>query len=287
MNLLKSKDPAPSRLSYKINRLFYRLWFKTLLITVFTISSVLLVKKFLYKNIDLNEEIKFLSEESSAFYKGLTELSISRVLVKGAHESLKKEIIILVENAATEGFSVLKAQALREKIQELNKVEKAFVKFSTDGSVIVSVIERKEAVVFFNNDLYEVLDSNGIILSTKQNYQGLSGFPLIVGKDGSRKIKELLSLVSEIGSNKSEVLYYEWIGERRWDIHMKNDMVFKLPENNLSKGLELMCMFLNEKNKPLRPVVSVDLRNIDKPIIKFGKASSVESTIEKFGRFEG
>ena len=287
MNLLKSKDPAPSRLSYKINRLFYRLWFKTLLITVFMISSVFLVKKLLYNNIDLNEEIKLLGEESSSFYKGLTELSISRVLVKGAQESLKKEITILVENAATEGFSALKAQALREKIQAINKVEKAFVKFSTDGLVIVNVIERKEAVVFFNNDLYEVLDRNGIILSIKRNYQGLSGFPLIVGKDGSRKIKELLLLISEIGSNKSEVLYYEWIGERRWDIHMKNDMVFKLPENNLSKGLELMCMFLNEKNKPLRPVVSVDLRNIDKPIIKFGKASSVESTIEKFGRFEG
>ena len=82
MNLLKSKDPAPSRLSYKINRLFYRLWFKTLLITVFMISSVFLVKKLLYNNIDLNEEIKLLSEESSSLYKGLTELSISRVLVK-------------------------------------------------------------------------------------------------------------------------------------------------------------------------------------------------------------
>ncbi len=286
MNLLKSKDPAPSKLSYKINRLFYRLWFKVLLITVFLISSAFLAKKFFYKNIDLNEEIKLLSEESSAFYKDLTELSISSVLVKGAQKSLEKEITIMVQNLATEGFSALKAQALREKIQAINKVEKAFVKFSTDGLVIVSVIERKEAVVFFNNDLYEVLDSNGIILSIKPNYQGLSGFPLLVGKHGSRKIKELLSLVNEIAANKSEVLYYEWIGQRRWNIHMKNDLVFKLPENNLSKAVELMSMFLNETNKPLRPIVSVDLRNIDKPVIKFRKPSSVEYTTEKIGRFE-
>ena len=157
MSLLKSKDPAPSRLFYKINRLLYKLWFKTLLVAVFLISGALLAKKILYKNIDLNEEIKFLTEESSAFVKGLTELSINKVLVKGAQESLKKEITILVQNAATEGFSALNAQALREKIQAISKVEKAFVKFSTDGLVMVSVIERKEAVVFFNNDLYEVL----------------------------------------------------------------------------------------------------------------------------------
>ena len=287
MNLLKFNDPAPSRLAYKINRLLYRFWFKLLLIIVFLTSSVLLAKKVLYKNIDLNAEIRFLSEESSALYKGLTELTISKILVKGAQEPLKKEIIILVQNAATEGFSALKAQALREKIQDINKVEKAFVKFSTDGLVNVEVIQRKEAVVYFNNQLYEVLDSNGVILSIKQDNKGLSSFPLLVGKGGQKKINELLSLVNKLGSYQSEVLCYEWVGERRWDVHMKNDLVFKLPENNLSKGIKVMSMFLNETNRPLNPIVSVDLRNINKPIIKFKKAPPVEYILKKTKRLAG
>ena len=97
MNLLKSNDPAPSRLYYKINRLFYRLWFRLLLIVVFLVISILLSKKFFYKDIDLNAEIRFLSEESSAIYKGLTELSITRIVVKGAHEALRKEIITFIQ----------------------------------------------------------------------------------------------------------------------------------------------------------------------------------------------
>ena len=198
MNFLKSNDPAPSRIYYKINRLFYRLWFRLVLIIGFLVVSILVSKKFLFKDIDLNAEIRILSEESSAIYKGLTELSITRILVKGAQDSLKKEIITLIENAATEGFSALKAQALREKIEDIRKVKKAFVKFSTDGLVIVNVIERKEAVVFFNNDLYEVLDSNGVILSIKQNYEGLSSFPLLVGKDASKNMPiYLTSMVFE------------------------------------------------------------------------------------------
>ena len=287
MNLFKFNDPAPSRLAYKINRLLYRFWFKSLLMIVFLASSALLAKKVLYKNIDLNAEIRALSEESSSLYRGLTELSISKILVKGAREPLKKEIIILVQNAATKGFSALKAQALREKIQDINKVEKAFVKLSTDGLVFVEVIQRKEAVVYFNNHLYEVLDSNGIILSIKQDYQGLSSFPLLVGKDGQKNINELLSLVNEIGSYQSEVLYYEWVGERRWDVHMKNGLVFKLPENNLSEGLVVMRMFLNETDKLLKPIVSVDLRNIDKPIIKFRKAPPEENIQKKAERLAG
>ena len=287
MNFLKSNDPAPSRIYYKINRLFYRLWFRLVLIIVFLVVSILVSKKFLFKDIDLNAEIKFLSEESSAIYKGLTELSITRILVKGGQESLKKEIITLVENAATEGFSALNAQALRDKIEDIRKVKKAFVKFSTDGLVIVNVIERKEAVVFLNNDLYEVLDSNGIILSIKQNYEGLSSLPLLVGKDASKNINALLALVNEIGSYQSEVLYYEWVGERRWDIHMKNELIFKLPENNLSRALKLMRIFLQETNRLSKRVISIDLRNLDKPIIKFRKAPSAEYILKKTKRSAG
>jgi len=287
MKFLKFNDPAPSRLAYKINRLLYRVWFKLLLMIVFLASSVLLAKKVVYQNVDLNAEIRFLTEESSSLYKGLTKLSISKISVQGAKEPLKKEIIILVQNAATEGFSALKAQALREKIQEINKVEKAFVKLSTDGSVNVEVIQRKEAVVFFNNHLYEVLDSNGVILSIKQHYQGLSSLPLLVGKDGQKNINELLSLINEIGSFQSEVLYYEWVGERRWNIHMKNDLVFKLPENNLNKGLEVMRMFLNETDTLLKPIVAIDLRNIDKPIIKLREAPPEQHISKKAERLAG
>ena len=90
-----------------------------------------------------------------------------------------------------------------------------------------------------------------------------------------------------MGPYKSEVMYYEWVGERRWDIHMKNNLVFKLPENNLSRGVELMRFFLGGINKYLKPIVSVDLRNLDKPTIKFRKTPSVEYTHEKIKRFAG
>ena len=57
---------------------------------------------------------------------------------------------------------------------------------------------------------------------------------------------------------------------------MKSELVFKLPENNLNKGLNIMRMFLRETNKLSKTVFSVDLRNIDKPIIRFRKAPPVE-----------
>ena len=287
MNLLKSNDPAPSKLSYKLDRLFYKLWFKLLLISILLTLSGVLVKNFLYKNIDLSAEIKFLSEEGSELYKDLTELSVSRIIVKGAQEPLKEEIIMLIKNVANEEFSALKAQSLREKIEEIKKVKDAIVRFSTDGLVLVNVVERKQVAVFFNDNLYEVLDSNGVVLSVNSNYKGLTRLPLVVGKFGSKNIPELLTLVNKIGLYESDVQYYEWVGERRWNIHMKSNLVFKLPENNMNRGVELMRIFLRETNKYPRPLVSIDLRNLDKPIIKFRKMPMIEYIPKKTERFAG
>ena len=68
---------------------------------------------------------------------------------------------------------------------------------------------------------------------------------------------------------------------------MKSELVFKLPESNLNKGLEVMRMFLNETNKLSKPVVSVDLRNIDKPTIRFRKAPPVEYIQKNTRRLAG
>ena len=55
---------------------------------------------------------------------------------------------MLIKHVANEEFSALKAQSLREKIKEIKKVKEAIVRFSTDGLVLVNVVERKQAAVF-------------------------------------------------------------------------------------------------------------------------------------------
>ena len=55
----------------------------------------------------------------------------------------------------------------------------------------------------------------------------------------------------------------------------------------MNKGVELMHMFLGEINKYARPLVSIDLRNLDKPIIKFRKTPSIEFIHRKTERFAG
>ena len=55
----------------------------------------------------------------------------------------------------------------------------------------------------------------------------------------------------------------------------------------MNRGVELMRMFLRETNNYPRPLVSIDLRNLDRPIIKFRKTPSIEYIHKKTEGFAG
>jgi len=65
--------------------------------------------------------------------------------------------------------------------------------------------------------------------------------PLLVGKGADGQLKEFASLYHErLKSLISEIEFYEWVGERRWNLHFKSKLIVKLPEKNLRKGLDIL-----------------------------------------------
>ena len=65
---------------------------------------------------------------------------------------------------------------------------------------------------------------------------------------------------------------------------MRDVGIFKLPEENLNEGIQLMLVFLNETNKHLKLLDAVDLRNVEKPVVKFRSPLSIYTGNQKKGR---
>ena len=68
------------------------------------------------------------------------------------------------------------------------------------------------------------------------------------------------------------------INERRWNIKLKNNILLKLPENNIKEALEnYKKIYINFSNSQLIDVESIDLRMKQKIILKYKE--SIESII--------
>ena len=74
----------------------------------------------------------------------------------------------------------------------------------------------------------------------------------------------------------SEIEFYEWVGERRWNLHFKSKLVIKLPEKNLVKGLE-DSVFVEKGFLENDKISVIDLRDVHRPFIRF-KNSSIAKT---------
>ncbi len=264
------KDPAPSKFVYKLNRLAYRLWFK-LLLSFLTLSALILITRiFIFEKVDFNKSFLSIKDNTFSFFEGVSEYKVNNVEISGASEKLVLEIKDLVNNTLSGKISRLRVSNLREKIIEIARVKNAFVKLTMNGNIIVKVIERKALVVFFDGKIYVLLDKDGVRISSYNDWKLTPNLPLIVGKGADTQLLGFKKLYSEnLQSLIPEIEFYEWVGERRWNLHLKNKLVIKLPEKNLQKGLNLLS-FLRERNFFNNNRISViDLRHLDRPFIRF------------------
>ena len=66
------------------------------------------------------------------------------------------------------------------------------------------------------------------------------------------------------------------INERRWNLKLKNNILLKLPENNIKEALEnYKKIYINFSSEELSDIAAIDLRMKQKIILKYKE--SVES----------
>ena len=272
------KDPAPSKFFYKLNRLAYKLWFKLLLFSLALSAFLLLARIFVFEKLDFNESFISIKNNAFLYFENISEYKVNKVEVLGASEQLALEIEDLVKNTLSGKISTLNVSNIREKIIRMARVKNAFVKLTAKGNIKVEVIERKGLAVLSEGKSYVLLDEEGVRISSFVDWRALPNLPILVGKGADSQLKEFVSLHHKrLHSLISEIEFYEWVGERRWNLHFKSKLVIKLPEKNLGKGLELLSVFIEKGFLDNDKISVIDLRDVHRPFIRF-KNSSIAKT---------
>ena len=68
---------------------------------------------------------------------------------------------------------------------------------------------------------------------------------------GNPKIDEFLEFKKIIDASQlsyKKIKNFYFFNSKRWDLELKNDIVVKLPQKNISNSLKLISKFLNNKN---------------------------------------
>jgi cell division protein FtsQ len=68
------------------------------------------------------------------------------------------------------------------------------------------------------------------------------------------------------------------VGERRWNLRLKNGIDVRLPETDVAPALERLVALDNEKNLITRDIVAIDLRLPDRVTVRLSEAAAQART---------
>ena len=267
MNQTKSY-PRPSKIRYRLERVWLRLWLRKLILylSLILVFSTFCLLIFVYSN----DWIKL--KEFKNYFKNYIferpELSVSKLEIKTTNLDLVNQINAILKLSFPINSIKLDINHIQKIINQIDSVESSNVRIKDSGVLLVEVIERKPVAVYRENDDLALIDLKGYKINNIFSRNDRKDLPLIVGTEGNYQVKEALEIYQLLSIYLNEIRGLIRIGERRWDIIFKNNKRIKLsekyPKRSLRKFLSSDKSYLISSND----FVIIDLRFTNKIILR-------------------
>ena len=98
--------------------------------------------------------------------------------------------------------------------------------------------------------------------------------PLVVGRGAETRAKEFLALLDRYPDLRASVRATVLVGERRWNLRLKNGIDVRLPETDVAPALERLVALDKEKTLTTRDIVAIDLRLPDRVTVRLSEPAA-------------
>lgn len=261
-------DPAPSRWSYRLQRLMLTPLFRRLLrIGVpFTIAFAALWT-YLSDEEDYDRVMLALYDMRAAIEER-PEFQVRLMAVDGASAGVSEDIReILSFDFPLSSFD-LDLPRIQRTVRDLSAVKSANVRIRPGGVLQIDVSERTPVVLWRNQGGLDRLDAGGAVIGPVLKRADYPDLPLVAGQGAQDHVPQALALLDAAAPLDERLRGLVRIGERRWDIVLDRDQRIMLPEERPVQALERVIALDQAQDMMARDIAVVDMRIADRPVIR-------------------
>jgi cell division protein FtsQ len=276
------RDPAPSRLRYKLTRLWLRPGVRRFVNIGLPVTAAVAAVWTLAAELDL----KGRAERAAALVHEtvvdrpqftITRFDIAEVSFELA-EQIKEAALVPLPASSLE----VNVAAVRARVETLDAVERARVRALPSGVLEIRAVERLPVVLWRSAAGLELLDAQGVRVAEVDSRLRRADLPLVVGEGAEDHVPEALALLDAAGSVKPRIRGLVRMGERRWDLVLDRDQVIRLPEDEPLEALRRVMALHGAEALLDRDLVAVDLRDPRRPALRLsGHAKSELERLRK------
>lgn len=262
------RDPAPSRVAYRLHRLWLTPSYRRLLRVGLPMAIVVGALGAYFGNSERRAAIADKFHEIRREIETRPEFMVTMVSIDGATAPLAVAIRQALDLKLPQSSFDLNMPALKARVDALDAVADSDLQVGTGGVLQVRIRERKGAVVWRSGGGLQMLDDTGHRVAALVDRAARADLPLIAGAGAEDAVPQALALLASAGSLKPRIRGLVRIGERRWNVVLDRDQVIELPEVAPVQALERVIALNHAQDLLARDITVVDMRNEARPTVR-------------------
>ncbi|MGH1398236.1 MAG: cell division protein FtsQ/DivIB [Alphaproteobacteria bacterium] len=219
----------------------------------------------------------FLSDANNRLAAHIHEITLSRtavlgfrlenILLEGRSHSDPDIIMALLNMEKGDPLFAFDPASAKAQIEKITWVQSARVERRWPDTIYIELTERTPLALFQHEGRLHLLDTKGEEINAG-NLKRFENLIIVSGKDASKQAPELMALLLAETDLFPRIKRAELIGERRWDIILKDSTTLKMPEDDLGLALRRLMIAQEENGILDKDLKAIDLRKPDRLIIR-------------------
>jgi cell division protein FtsQ len=188
---------------------------------------------------------------------------ITTVGINGRKQLSQDEILAIGGVNGRSSLLFLDAAAVRDKLKANPWISDATVLKFYPGQLRIDIVERSAFALWQQDGRLSVIADDGAVLEPYVSRRFLT-LPLVVGKGAETRARDFLALLARYPQVNSVTKAAIFVGERRWNLRLKDGLDVRLPENEVGNALASLSKLDKDDRLFSRDIVAVDMRLPDR-----------------------
>jgi cell division protein FtsQ len=195
---------------------------------------------------------------------------ITAVAINGRKQLSQDEVLGIGGVNGRSSLLFLDAAIVRDKLKANPWIADATVQKFYPGQLQIDIVERTAFALWQQGGRLSVISDDGAVLEPYVSRRFVT-LPLVVGKGAETRARDFLALLARYPQVHSVTRAAIFIGERRWNLRLKDGLDIRLPENDVGNALAALSRMDREDRLFSRDVVAVDMRLPDRLTVQLSE----------------
>jgi cell division protein FtsQ len=198
---------------------------------------------------------------------------IVSVALSGNVRVSREEVLAIAGVTGTTSLLFLDVVAVRERLRTNPWIADATVLKLYPGELQVNITERQAFALWQKDRRVSVIAEDGTVLEPFVA-PGLVQLPLVVGQGAEARAKAFLALLERYPAIRDQVRASILVGERRWNLRLRNGLDIRLPEADAAAALDRLVALERASKLTTRDIAAIDLRLPDRVTVRLAPAAA-------------